>query len=180
MDLSKNFFDVTRRNNGVDNKSLTFPANAVAMPRGTAYIEGAADASGQATAVLADGTKKFAGFTLVKVVTDVSASLTETVFEMAGGEGPLPAETPYFPGQEGAFEKADEYIAEGTDHISSTGGASDITPTTAVGTKCSFLGGKTCKATTGQIAEFYLAEQLTPIVAGNVRARFAKLEGVVV
>lgn len=171
MDVSQNLFDVTRRRHARDNKSLTFPDNAVATPRGTAYMEGAGD-----TAVLADGTKKFAGFSLVKTVTDISLTLP-TVYELAGGERPLPIETPYFPGQEGAFEDADEYIAESSAYLTSSGGANDITAATTVGTNCSFLAGKTCKATSGQLSEYFLAEQLPPLVAGsNARCRFARRE----
>ena len=171
IDVTDNLFEITRE--GLrPNKSLTMPAAACVI--GTFMIE---DSANPGVAKLADGTKPVGGAVERAVIVGVPVP---TFAEMAGGMIGLPAHSPYSTGEEGSLRDADEYVAEGSDYVSSVGGATDITPATAVGTKTSFRAGKTSKAATGDYSEFYIAEQLTPTVAGNTRIRLRRMAGVIV
>jgi len=180
---SRPLFEVIRRGPR-PNKTVTLPAAATA-PAGTAYQEASstnaespADQDFSGGCVLADGTRPFGGFVTREIIIGVPVP---TYAELSvGGNPSLPLETQFSAGGEGSLEDADEYVAEGTGYLSSGNGARDITNATAIGTKCSFYGGKTAAAQSGQVAEFELAEIQTPVVPGNVRARFRRLYGVTV
>ncbi len=170
-DITDNLFEITRE--GLrGNKSLTMPAAACKI--GTFMIE---DLVTPGLAKLADGTKPTTGAVAREVIVGVPLP---TFAEMAGGLIGLPAHSPYSTGEKGSTEDADEYIAEGSDYLYSAGGATDVTASTAVGTKCSFRNGKTSKAATNDYSEFYIAEQLTPVIAGNCRVRLRRHAGVIV
>ena len=128
--------------------------------RGTPMQESATP--GQAE--LADGTKPFVGFQ----ARDSQAG-GPTLGELILG---LILEEHYMAGDYGTYEKADEVIAEGANFIDSS-----ITTGTTVTTPCSFVGGKFSTLSSGQISEWTVAEQMTPMVAGNVRVRFVLTSG---
>jgi hypothetical protein len=177
MNPTNPLFQILHRNAARPNKSVTLPSGASSA--GIAYVEDtpAADQDGSRLVKLADGVRPFSGFITRDVI--VGTPTPEFAELAASGDAPdLPMESAFSGGGEGSLEDADEYEAEGPTYISSGNGAQDILPGTAVGTKCSFLNGKTCKAASGQVAEYELAEQLVPAVAGNVRCRFRRLAGV--
>ena len=180
---SRPLFQVTLRGPR-PNKSVTLPAG-ITVSAGTAYqeasgagVQNPADDNFSGGVVLADGTRPFGGF----VCRDVAVGVpVPTYAELSTGGNPsLPLETKYQAGGEGSLEDADTYECEGTDFISSGNGGRDITVNTAIGTKCSFYGGKSAVAQTGQVAEYELAEIQTPVTPGQVRARFRRLYGVTV
>lgn len=171
MDITDNLFEIVREGNRA-NKSLQMPAAACVV--GTFMIE---DLSNPGIAKLADGTAPTVGAVERGVIVGVPQP---TIAELSGGLIATPAYSPYSTGEQGSLRDADEYIAEGSDYLYSAGGATDITASTAVGTKCSFRSGKTSKAATGDYSEFYIAEQLTPVVAGNCRVRLRRTAGLIV
>ncbi len=180
MQPIKPLFQVIRRGPR-PNKSVRLASNLSACPAGTAFIEASTpnkDQDDSGGCALSSGTRPFAGFITRDVITTVP---TPTYSELSQGMPPsLPLETAFQAGYEASLEDADEYEAEGSDFITSSGGANDLTAATTVGTKCSFLSGKSCKATTGQVAEFEVAEIQTPVVTGNTRIRFRRIYGVTI
>ncbi len=168
-------FDITKRSL-VPLNSLTTPtpdgslvAGTVVNERGVAFQFNSTD--GQA--VLADGTKAFAGF-LTRRTKVGGPSLEDVVY-------PGRTELPFVAGGPASFEYAEEVEVEGAPGVNSTWligtGAGAISATTAAETKLSFSGGAFCVAQTGQNAEFELVAQLTPETSGNVRFRARKLTG---
>lgn len=141
--------------------TLTAPA-AVAALIGTAYQEGAT--AGQA--VLADGSSPIIGFVTRDIVVG-GPTLADSI---------MPGRTalPFQDGRVISTEYAQEYEAEGVDYLI-TSGPGALTSGTALKTAVSFSGGKTCKAVSGQIAEFILVDKPTPLVGGALRMRFRRL-----
>ena len=179
----KPLFQVTRRGPR-PNRSILLPLNLAACFAGTAFMEAAAPAGQDASEVvaLADGSKEFVGFItrdVLAAVNGVPAVPVPTYAELSVGAAPsLPMETAFSAGLEGSVEDADEYEAEGPAFISSgNGGGRDLAANTALGTRTSFYNGVTSIGLTGQRAEFYLAEWVTPQVPGNLRGRFARIYG---
>jgi hypothetical protein len=147
-------------------------------------MEAAAPAGqdGSEVVVLADGSKEFAGFItrdVLAAVNGVPAVPMPTYAELSVGAAPsLPLETAFSAGLEGSVEDADEYEAEGANFLSlANGSGMDWAANTAVGTRASFYNGVTSVAISGDRAEFYLAEWITPQVPGNLRGRFARIYG---
>ena len=174
------------------NKSIRFATNLAAQLAGIAFIESSTpnkDQDDSGGCALADGTRSFAGFVTRPVLAQVGglpAVPVPTYSELSTGGNPnIPFEEAFSAGLEGSLEDADEYEAEGSTFLAtnSANGSNtnnDLTAATTVGTKCSFLGGKTCKATTAQVAEFEVAEVQTPNTAGNLRMRFRRIYGVII
>ena len=168
------------------NRSVTLPLALAACGAGTAFIEGTPAAGQDASELVAlsDGTKLFAGFItrdVLAAVGGVPAVPVPTYSELSTGGNPnIPFETAFSAGGEGALEDAEQYEAEGTGYISSGNGGRDITAATAIGTKLSFYGGKSCVAQSGDRSEFELAEIEVPSVPGNIRIRARKIHGVTV
>lgn len=159
-------FEILRRGQR-QSESLLLP-NAVA-PLGRAFQESAT----AGTAELADGTKPIAGFVTREVIT---ALPTPSIAEMTG-QGVQPLEQGHLAPYHGAFEDAQEVVAEGADYIFADDDPKDLTGATNLKTLCSFTGGKFCKALEGQYAEFMLVEKPTAEVNGNVRMRFIRVAG---
>ena len=148
-------------------KRSPLPVNTLLTPA-SAAVRGAAmqESATAGTAELADGTKVFAGF-------QTRASAADLVLGDLIYPGRL--ELPLICSQEGTYEYAEEVIAEGTDYLSD-----DVTvgvkTNSSLKTPCSFVGGKFALGASGQICEFMLVEtNMTPEVAGNVRARFRRM-----
>jgi hypothetical protein len=167
-------FEITKRS-GRPYRSLIAPTGAAG--RGTAYIEDPASAG---HAILADGSLPIAGF-VTRPILAGGPTLADAVM-------PNRIELPFSDGTQGAgddgmisLEQGEEVQAEGYDatsgYLYSGSGALTIAVGTPIGTRCSFTNGKFCIAQSTQVAEYYLAEIMTPIVAGNVRARFTLIEG---
>ena len=153
-------------------KSLLLPSGAAAT-RGVAYME---DTATPGSAKLADGTVPIAGFVTRPVLVG-GPTLADAVM-------PNRIELPFTAGEYGSFEAGEEVEAEtwGEQVYSGTGGnaAKTLTGATAVGTKISFYAGQFCVAVTGQYAEYYLAEQKTPVVSTNTfRVRMVRILGVI-
>ncbi|HEV2330568.1 MAG TPA: hypothetical protein VGY56_17445 [Verrucomicrobiae bacterium] len=168
-------FEITKRS-FVPFNSLTTPqpdaslaTGTVVNPRGVAFQFDSTD--GQA--VMADGTKAFAGF--ITRYTKVDGPTLEDVVY------PGRTELPFVAGGPASFEYAEEVEVEGPPGVNSTyvigTGASAISAATAAETKLSFSGGAFCVAQTGQDAEFILVAQMTPEVTGNIRFRARKITG---
>lgn len=166
-------FEITKRSL-VPFNSLTTPApdnslvaGTVVNERGVAFQFSATDGG----AVLADGSKAFAGF-LARRTKVNGPSLEDVVY-------PGRLELPFVAGGPASFEYAEEVEVEGPAGVNSTyligTGASAISGSTAASTKLSFSGGAFCVAQTGQYAEFELVAQLTPETSGNVRFRARRL-----
>ncbi|MDE2105479.1 MAG: hypothetical protein KGL39_50090 [Patescibacteria group bacterium] len=179
----KPLFMVTRRGPR-PNRSVSLPIALAACSAGTAFMSAATPAGNDASeaVALADGSLEFLGFItrdILAAVNGVPAVPVPTYAELSIGAAPsLPLETAFSAGLEGSLEDADEYEAEGSAFISSgNGGGRDWAGTEAIGTRASFYAGTTCKAITGQRAEYALAEWITPQVTGNLRARFNRIYG---
>jgi hypothetical protein len=161
-------FEILRRGSRQTNISLVLPAAAAL--EGIAFQESAT----AGTAELADSTKPFAGFVTRVVLTELP---TPSIAELTG-QGAQPLETGFIAGYEGAFEDADEFVAEGGDYLYS--GTGMLVTGTALKTKCAFKDGKARIAQSGEYAEFMLVEKQTPETSGNLRMRFARISGVIV
>lgn len=160
------------------NRTVTLPTG-LTCSAGTAFMDAtpAADQDASGNVVVADGSKLFRGFVTRDVITSVPTP-TFSELSTAGDRPNIPFESQFQAGFEGTLEDANEFEAEGP-FLSSGNGAKDINAATAVGTPCSFVNGVVCVAATGQYAEFLLAEQQTPSIAGNVRCRFEKQYGII-
>jgi len=161
------------------NKSVRFPITLAACLAGTAFQESATpntDQDDSGGVALATNLVPFAGFTtrdVLAAVNGVAAVPAPTFSELAtsGDAANLPFENPFSAGTEGSLQDAETYECEGTGFVSSGNGARDITAATAIGSKLTFFNGVTALAQTNDLSEFYLAEQQTPSVPGNVRIR---------
>lgn len=149
-------------------KRSPLPVNSLLTPA-VAAVKGAAmqESATAGTAELADGTKVFAGFQTRASAVD-GPVLGDLIY-------PGRLELPFVATQDGTYEFAEEVVAEGTDYLSA-----DVTVGIAVNSPlkspCSFVGGKFALGATGQICEYMLVEtNITPEVAGNVRARFRRM-----
>ena len=149
-------------------KRSPLPVNSLLTPSAAAVRYTAMQESATAgTAELADGTKIFAGF--------------QTRASQVGGPilgdliYPGRLELPFVAGEDGTFEFAEEVVAEGSDYLSADNTVG-IKANSPLKTPCSFVGGKFALGATGQVCEFMLVEtNITPEVAGNVRARFRRM-----
>lgn len=178
-------FQVIRRGPRA-NKTIRIPSNFGAQPVGVALIESATpnpDQDDSGGCALADGTAPFIGFITRAIVTTTPVP-TFSELATAGDAPNIPFETAFLVGDEGSTEDADEYEAEGIGYLAigpsanGTDTTQDLGTNPAVGTMCSFLKGLTCKAKTGQWAEYQVAEvEANPSVAGNVRIRFRRVLG---
>ena len=172
-------FEITKRS-PLPYKSLVAPTGS--SGRGIAYIE---DPANPGNAILADGSEPIAGFVTRNILAG-GPTLANDVFPNQL-ERPFSDSDPYgVSANMISLEQAEEVEAEGYDpnHVngflySGTGGnaAKTITPSTALKTLCSFRNGQFSVAVTGDVAEWMLQEIQTPLVAGNVRARFIKVHG---
>src|SRR5688572_2226862 len=122
-------FEITRRGSRQP-RSLIVPA--VARPMGTAFQESAT----AGTAELADGTKPSTQFVQRDVLTELP---TPSIAELTG-QGAQPLEQGFLGGYEAGMEDADEFVAEGSDHVYS--GTGQVSNATALKTKCGFKDGK--------------------------------------
>ncbi len=151
------------------NVSLTLPATAAG--KGLAFQE--SDTPG--TAELADGTRPIVGF--LTRDSKSAADLNSWILKNAalGGTHIGGIESPFEVSKPGSFEDAQEFEAEGAGLID------NVDANTALGTLCSFNAGKISVATAGELAEFVLVEKgMTPVTAGNFRARFQRLNAHVI
>jgi hypothetical protein len=167
-------FEITKRSPR-PYRSLVAPLGAAG--RGTAYIE---DPANPGSAKLADGTLPIAGF-VTRPILAGGPTLADAIM-------PNRIELPFSDGTQGngddgmiSLEQAEEVQAESYDgssgYLYSGSGALTITAATPINTRCSFTNGKFCIAQSTQVAEYYLAEIMTPQIAGNVRGRFTLIEG---
>jgi hypothetical protein len=150
--------NITKRSPRTTN-SLNTPAAAAV--RGVAMIE---DPANPGNAKLADGSKPYAGFQTRDSVVGGPA-LGDVIY-------PGRLELPFATGQEGTYEYAEEYTAEGAQFVDA-----GITGATAMSTPLSFINGKIAVATTGLLVEFILVELPAPEVAGNVKVRARAVAG---
>jgi hypothetical protein len=162
-------------------RSLVAPTGA--SGRGIAYIE---DPSNPGKAILADGSKPIAGF-VTRPIKAGGPDLGDDVFPNRA-ERPFSDSDPY--GADAnmiSLEQGEEVEAEGydPDHVngnlfSGTGAdaAKTLNSSTPLQTLCSFKNGQFCVGVTGQFCEWMLVELKTPMIAGNVRARFVRVDGV--
>ena len=180
------FFQVIRRNDARPNKTVTLPPSTqpdqtIVAFAGAAYQECypgdsnyIADQDNSVGVKLAVGDRPFAGF----VTRNVQVGTPRPTYsELAGGAASLPLQSAFTAGTAGSLEDADEYVAEGPNFISSGNGNKDITTSTPIGTKCSFINGTSCVAQAGQVAEYELMEFQTPTEPGNIRCRFRRVYG---
>lgn len=168
-------FEITKRSPRAY-KSLVAPLGAAAG-RGIAYIE---DPANPGNAILADGSAPFAGFVTRPILVG-GPTLADAIM-------PNRIELPFQDGQPITMEYADEVQAEGYDPAcvngflySGTGAsaANTITSATQAQTKCTFMNGQFAVAASGDWAEWTLAQIMPQAqVQGNVRARFTRIEGV--
>jgi hypothetical protein len=170
-------FEITKRS-GRPYRSLIAPTGAAG--RGMAYIEDPASAG---HAKLSDGSLPLGGFVTRPILAGgptladaILPNRIELPFSDGTGTGDDIAGSNII-----SLEQAEEVQAESHDatsgYLYSGSGALTIAVGTPIGTRCSFTGGKFCIAQSTQVAEYYLAEILTPIAAGNVRARFTLIGG---
>lgn len=161
-------------------RSLVAPTGA--SGKGRAYIE---DPANPGNAIVADGSKPFAGF-VTRPINAGGQTLGDLVYPNRM-ELPFMDSDPYGAGANMiSLEFAEEVVAEGYDALGIngflySGAGKTITAATAAKTKCSFRNGQFCIAASTDYAEWLLEDAtLTPMVAGNVRARFTKIYGVLV
>ena len=176
------YFEITKRS-GRPYRSLTAPTVAMgAAGRGIAFIE---DPAAAGVAKLADGSAPIAGFVTRPILAGgptladaVMPNRIELPFSDGSGTGDSVAGSNIF-----SLEQAEEVEAEAYDATLVSGnlytgsGALTITAATPIQTRCSFRNGQFCIAASGDYSEYLLQEIETPMVAGNVRARFTKVEG---
>ena len=166
-------FEITKRSPR-PYKSLVAPTGAAAG-RGTAFIE---DPNNPGQGLKADGTAPIAGFVTRPILVG-GPTLADAVM-------PNRIELPFTDGDYISLEQAEEVEAEGYDPANVNGSlysgsganaAKTITGATTPGTRCSFRNGQFSVAVAGDYSEWLLQEIKTPMVAGNVRARFVLIEG---
>jgi hypothetical protein len=172
-------FEITKRSPR-PYRSLIAPSGAAG--RGIAFIE---DATKAGYAKLSDGTAPLAGFVTRPIVAGgptladaIMPNRIELPFSDGTGTFDSVAEANQI-----SLEQAEEVQAEGhaaSGYLYSGNGSYTILASTPIGTRCSFVNGKFCIAQTSQVAEYILAEVMTPSVAGNVRGRFTLIGGQVV
>ena len=174
-------FEITKRS-PLPYVSLVAPTGA--KGRGIAYIE---DNTNPGNAILADGSKPIAGF-ITRPIKAGGPDLGDDVFPNRI-ERPFSDSDPY--GADAnmiTLEQAEEVEAEAYDPLqvagylySGTGGnaGKTINASTALNTQCSFRNGQFSVAVSGDYCEWLLVALPTPMVSGNVRARFIKVRGVV-
>jgi hypothetical protein len=120
---------------------------------------------------LATGTN-FMGH-LTRRVTKGGLSLSDRIFGVTSAT-PVGLESPFTDGLEVSVENAIEVELEGPEYLHS--GTGNITSETAVPQPVSFIGGKVRIAQTGEIAYYTMtANNLTPMVDGNLRIRMVKV-----
>lgn len=137
---------------------------ALAAVRGIAFIE---DPATPGKAKLADGSQPIAGM-LTRDVVVGGPTLADAVY-------PGRTDLPVASGEQASFEHAEEFEAEGDALYSGTG---QITSGASNGDEVSFLDGKPRLAQTGDYVEYELRDKaVTPETAGNLRCRFAVVQG---
>jgi hypothetical protein len=159
-------FEITKRSPR-PYKSLVAPVG-VAAGRGIAFIE---DPANPGKAIVADGSLNIAGF-VTRPVKVGGPTIEDAVL-------PNRIELPFEDGKEISLEHAEEVEAEGYGvGLYSGTGAKTLAGDTAIGTECSFQGGRFSIAATGDTAEYYLAEIKAAVDAANTfRARFVLIQG---
>lgn len=149
-------FEILRPRPG-PNFSLIIPTSAGAQLRGQGIMR---DPSNGLQGIPADGA--FAGYLVRDVVvggpTDVQRA------QLYPGELELPDTL----GGSCSLRAADEVIMEGPSYVE-TSGTGFLTTGTAINSKLAWKGGKLRVAQAGDQVYGYLANQLTPETAGNVR-----------
>jgi hypothetical protein len=147
---------------------------AAALPVGTALVVTSVDAdTGERTFAVAN--LKADGFLVRESVVpaDGTNGNPRTDTQILYNQG---LEVPFTAGRHGTIEWGCEIEAEGTDLLL-TSGTGALASNTAEGTVCSFKGGKFYEAQTGDLGQFRVVAQMTPITAGQVRIKFAEIEG---
>lgn len=142
------------------NRSLLTPA--AAAERGIAFIE---DVAAPGTAKLSDGSLPMVGF-LSQKVTVAGPTIQDQVMP---GRTQLPVKA----GDEASFEYADEVEAESSVYLDAA-----LIAAHTNGTRCTFAAGKFVATSTGKYAEWVVVQEVTPEVAGNIRLRLQRIEGV--
>lgn len=165
--MPRNSFEITQRQGDsglIESRVFTLPSAAPAL-RGIALAQHPSDGD---QAVLANDDRALIGF-LTRDVTPDGATLGDSVF-------PGRIETPFkSSGSVGLESGAVEVEVEGAD-VAMTSGARAVSGSTAVGTLLSFQDGKVALASSGKLAYFVVAAQITPVdSANNFRLRIRSI-----
>jgi hypothetical protein len=148
------FFEIRRRPVGHRNISVIVDTE---QKRGHAIMRSlTAPQKGVPCDEPADGVGSFLGF-LTRDVVDGGPTVIQRA-QLWGDQALVKElEQPFSMGQECSLELADAYIVEGDERIL-TSGTGAITNSTAIGTRCSFVDGKTYVAQSGDDVLYQIAD----------------------
>ena len=171
--MLQNLFEITRPSDKTVHGILPNAAASV----GLAFMVSSVDAdTGERTFAVANG--KADGFVVrdVRVPTDGINGNPRTDTEILYNQG---LEVAFTGGRQGTLEWGCEIEAEGTTYLL-TSGTGALSTGTAADVKCSFKNGRFYVGQTGDLAQYRVVAQMTPINAGAVRIKFAEIEGYLV